>query len=114
MQDSIIFKDIINRKIPAEIIYQDTIVTAFKDIKPKAPVHILIVPNLFIESLNDIDKKNKDILTHMFYIAIKIAKKKNIHQKGYRIVINCNTYGGQEINYLHMHLLGGKILGISY
>ncbi|AEO08704.1 purine nucleoside phosphoramidase [Buchnera aphidicola str. Ak (Acyrthosiphon kondoi)] len=111
MQDDSIFKKIITKKIPAHIVYQDEKVTAFKDIKPKAPVHILIIPNVFIASLNDINKKNKSILSHMFYVATDIAKRKKISQEGYRIIINCNKNGGQEINYLHMHLLGGKKLG---
>ncbi|AHG60031.1 histidine triad nucleotide-binding protein [Buchnera aphidicola] len=110
MKDESIFKKIINKELTASIIYQDKIVTAFKDIKPKAPIHILIIPNIFISSSNDIDEKNKDILAHMFYIAVQIAKKKKISEKGYRIIINCNKDGGQEINYLHMHLLGGKKL----
>ncbi|QCI17751.1 histidine triad nucleotide-binding protein [Buchnera aphidicola (Acyrthosiphon lactucae)] len=110
MQNNLIFENIIKKKIPAQIIYQDEKVTAFKDINPKAPVHILIVPNFFIASSNDINKKNKSILGHMFYIAVDIAKQKKISKEGYRIIINCNKNGGQEINYLHMHLLGGKKL----
>lgn len=108
MQNSSIFKDIINKKIPASIVYQDEQVTAFKDIHPKAPVHILIIPNIFIASSNDINEKNKNVLAHMFFIAVNIAKDKKISQEGYKIIINCNKNGGQEINYLHMHLLGGK------
>lgn len=107
MQDGLIFKKIINKKIPAHIVYQDHKVTAFKDIQPKAPVHILIVPNIFIATANEINKNNKYILAHMFYIAVKIAKKEKISKEGYKIMINCNKNGGQEINYLHMHLLGG-------
>ncbi|ADP66749.1 purine nucleoside phosphoramidase (YcfF) [Buchnera aphidicola str. TLW03 (Acyrthosiphon pisum)] len=76
MQDNSIFKNIIQRKIPANIVYQDKKITAFEDIKPKAPVHILIIPNFFISSSNDINKKNKWIMSHMFYIAVKIAKQK--------------------------------------
>ncbi|QIQ41942.1 MAG: histidine triad nucleotide-binding protein [Buchnera aphidicola (Microlophium carnosum)] len=110
MQDNLIFRKIIDKKIPANIIYQDEKVTAFKDIKPKAPVHILIVPNFFIASSNDINKQNKSIIAHMFYVAVDIAKRKKISQKGYRIIVNCNENGGQEIHYLHMHLLGGKKL----
>ena len=110
MQDHKIFQKIINKTISANIVYQDEIVTAFEDKKPKAPIHILIIPNFFIASSNDINKDNKNIIAHMFYIAVKISKKKKISQEGYRIIINCNKNGGQEINYLHMHLLGGKKL----
>ncbi|QNS02035.1 MAG: HIT domain-containing protein [Buchnera aphidicola (Pentalonia nigronervosa)] len=114
MQNHTIFQDIINKKIPADIVYQDRIITAFKDIKPKAPIHILIVPNIFIKSLNKIDKSNKHVLEHMIYTAIKIAKSAKISQDGYKIIINCNKNGGQEINYLHMHLLGGEKLIALY
>jgi len=111
MQDNSIFKKIIQKKVSANIIYQDENITAFEDIKPKAPVHILIVPNSFIASSNDINNENKHIIANMFYIAVNIAKQKKISEAGYRIIINCNKNGGQEINYLHMHLLGGKKLG---
>ncbi|QCI19917.1 MAG: histidine triad nucleotide-binding protein [Buchnera aphidicola (Brevicoryne brassicae)] len=110
MSNDSIFKKIIEKKIPANIIYEDEIVTAFKDIKPKAPIHILVIPNILIASSNDINKKNKDILGHMFYVAVNIAKQKKINKEGYRIIVNCNKNAGQEINYLHMHLLGGKKL----
>ncbi|QCI21651.1 HIT domain-containing protein [Buchnera aphidicola (Hyadaphis tataricae)] len=110
MSNYFIFQDIIHKKTPSNIVYQDQYITAFEDIKPKAPIHILIVPNIFIASSNDINIENKNILADMFYVAINIAKNKNIHQTGYRIIVNCNKHGGQEIDYLHMHLLGGKKL----
>ncbi|CAL4321828.1 HIT domain-containing protein [Buchnera aphidicola] len=105
-----IFTKIIEKKVPANIIYQDEKITAFTDISPKAPVHILVIPNLFIKNLNYINKKNLDILSHMMYVSIKIAKKNKINKSGYRIIINCNKHGGQEIQYLHIHILGGKKL----
>lgn len=111
MENNSIFKKIIKKEIPSEIIYQDEIVTAFKDIKPQAPIHILIIPNILIQTLNEINKKNKNTLAHMLCISIKIAKQKKIDQEGYRIIINCNKNAGQEIHYLHMHLVGGKKLG---
>lgn len=111
MNQKNIFLKILKKEIKADIIYKDKIVTAFKDIKPKAPVHILIIPNTLIISVNDIDEKNKNILTHIFTTAIKIAKKIGIDKKGYRLILNCNKDGGQEIPYLHLHLLGGKYLG---
>ncbi|QJC32777.1 histidine triad nucleotide-binding protein [Enterobacteriaceae endosymbiont of Donacia semicuprea] len=103
-----IFQKILSRKIITNIIYQDNLVTAFNDIKPESPVHILIIPNNFIATLNDIKKNDELILGRMLFIASKIAKKKNIDKKGYRIVINCNEHGCQTIFYLHMHLLGGR------
>ncbi|CAL4321860.1 Purine nucleoside phosphoramidase [Buchnera aphidicola (Periphyllus testudinaceus)] len=105
-----IFQKIIKKKIPSEIVYQNKKITAFKDISPKAPIHILIVPNKFIKNLNYINKKNICILSEMLYTSIKIAKKKKIHKSGYRIIINCNKNGCQKIPYLHIHLIGGKKL----
>lgn len=110
MKKHTIFEKIINGKLPANILYKDNIVTVFKDIKPKSPVHFLVIPNTFIPSLNYINKNNKDIIGHMIYIASKTAKALNINKKGYRIVINCNNDAGQEIKYLHVHVLGGKKL----
>ncbi|ANZ22562.1 histidine triad nucleotide-binding protein [Buchnera aphidicola (Diuraphis noxia)] len=110
MLNNSIFKKIIDKKTKANIIYEDKLVTAFEDIKPKAPVHILIIPNTFIASLNDIKESNKDIIAHMLYVSVNIAKQQKISQEGYRIIINCNKNAGQEINYLHIHLLGGKKL----
>ena len=106
-----IFEKIVTGEIKSELVYQDKIVTAFKGIHPKAPTHILIIPNILIISANHINEKNKDILTHIFFTAITIAKKIGIHKEGYRLVLNCNKHGGQEIPYLHLHLLGGKYLG---
>ncbi|WP_348769339.1 histidine triad nucleotide-binding protein [Buchnera aphidicola] len=114
MNNHVIFQKIIKKEIKANILYQDKIVTAFSDIHPKAPVHILIIPNTFIKTANEINKKNKNIIAHMFYVAIQIAKEKKISEDGYKIIINCNKNGGQEINYLHMHLLGGIKLETLY
>ncbi|AAO27049.1 Hypothetical HIT-like protein [Buchnera aphidicola str. Bp (Baizongia pistaciae)] len=105
-----IFQKIIKGIIPSKIIYQDKEITAFHDINPIAPIHILVVPNLLIKSLNEINENNKHILGNMLYISIKIAKKFKIDKNGYRLIINCNQHGRQEIQHLHLHLLGGKKL----
>ncbi|QCI19404.1 HIT domain-containing protein [Buchnera aphidicola] len=107
---SIIFKNIILRKCFAIIEYQDELITAFEDKNKLAPIHILIVPNNYIQSMAYVKSKNKLLLGHMLYVATKLAKKFNISKNGYRIIINCNKHGGQEIPYLHIHLLGGKKL----
>ncbi|XBC41595.1 MAG: histidine triad nucleotide-binding protein [Buchnera aphidicola (Kaburagia rhusicola rhusicola)] len=106
-----VFSQIIEKNVDSKIIYKDKNVTAFHDIKPLAPVHILVVSNELIKSTNDISEKNKDILGHMLYSAIILAKKFKINKTGYRMIINCNEHGGQEIFHLHLHLLGGKKLG---
>lgn len=106
-----LFIRIIQKKIKSNIIYQDDLVTAFYDLYPQAPIHILIVPNILIPTVNDVDSKHEIILGRLFTVASKIAFQKNIHNSGYRLIINCNKDAGQEIYHLHMHLLGGKFLG---
>ncbi|KIE64099.1 Bis(5'-nucleosyl)-tetraphosphatase asymmetrical [Candidatus Riesia pediculischaeffi PTSU] len=106
-----IFHKIICKEVSSKIVYQDHLVTAFEDIKPKCPIHILVVPNIYIVNLNDITENHERLLGHMVLICSKIAREKKIHDSGYRLVMNCNRNSGQEVSYLHMHLLGGKPLG---
>jgi histidine triad (HIT) family protein len=106
-----IFTKIINREIPSEIVYQDEQVTAFKDIQPQAPVHILIVPNREIPTVDDVQPEDEAVLGHLFVVARQIARDMGIAQNGYRLIINCREHGGQEVFHLHMHLLGGHKLG---
>ena len=108
---STIFSRIIAREAPADIVYQDERVTAFKDINPQAPVHILIVPNKEIASANDVTSDDEMMLGHMMVIARKIAEEQGIARSGYRLIVNCGEHGGQEIDHLHIHLLGGRPLG---
>ncbi len=104
-----IFTKIIKREIPADIIYETEKVLAFKDIDPKAPVHVLIIPKQEIEKITDIDgKKDAHLLGEMVDAANQIAKQMNIHENGFRLVINCGGNGGQAVYHLHMHLLGGR------
>ncbi len=103
-----IFCDIVDGKIPTDKVYEDERYMAFKDINPKAPVHILIIPKEHIEYLLDINDNNKHIIGDMAQIANKIAKQFNIDKSGYRILINNGPDSGQEVFHLHMHLLGGK------
>ncbi|AMA64673.1 HIT-like protein HinT [Candidatus Arsenophonus lipoptenae] len=111
MKTETIFSKIIRREIYSDIVYQDDLVTAFRDIKPKAPVHILIVPNILIASINHVKHEHKQILGHMITTAAKIAKHEGIANNGYRLIINCNQHAGQEIFHLHIHLVGGHNLG---
>ncbi|KGQ54325.1 HIT-like protein HI_0961 [Gallibacterium anatis] len=106
-----IFSKIIRKEIPADIVYQDELVTAFRDIAPQAPTHILIIPNKIIPTVNDVTAEDEQVLGHLFVIAAKIAKEHGIAEDGYRLVVNCNKHGGQEVFHLHMHLVGGKQLG---
>jgi histidine triad (HIT) family protein len=106
-----IFSKIIRREIPADIVYQDALVTAFRDIHPQAPTHILIVPNKLIPTINDVTVDDEPILGRLFTVAAKIAKEAGIDEEGYRLIVNCNTHGGQEVFHIHLHLLGGRSLG---
>jgi histidine triad (HIT) family protein len=106
-----IFSKIIAKEIPADIVYQDDRVTAFRDISPQAPTHILILPNKEIPTVNDIIEADEALLGHLFIVARQIAEQEGIAQDGYRLLINCGSHGGQEVFHLHMHLLGGRKLG---
>ena len=108
---STIFAKIIAEEAPAEIVYKDELVTAFKDIHPVAPVHILIVPNKAIATVNDVMPEDEAMLGHMFTVAKQIARQQGIAESGYRLIVNCRGDGGQEVYHLHMHLLGGRRLG---
>ncbi len=111
MNEPTIFARIIAREIPADIVYSDDWVTAFRDIDPLAPVHVLIVPNKAIATVNDIDDADAELIGRMLLVARDIAKQESIAASGYRLVINCNEDGGQEVFHLHMHLIGGRYLG---
>ena len=106
-----IFEDIRDHKEYASIVYQDNYITAFEDKYPSTPIHILIIPNKKMESLDDITIEDENYLGKIMITASKIAKMKNINESGYRVITNCNKDGGQEIPYLHFHLVGGVPLG---
>lgn len=105
-----IFCKIIKGEIPADKVFEDDDVIAFKDIAPAAPTHILIVPKLHIPTLNDVSKDQLPILSTMLSTASSLAKKFGIAEKGYRTIINCNRGAGQVVFHLHLHLLGGRPL----
>ena len=111
MAEETIFSKIIRREIPADILYQDELVTAFRDIEPKAPTHILIVPNHLIPTVNDVKASDEKALGRMMTVAAKLADEAGIAADGYRLIMNCNKHGGQEVFHIHMHLLGGEFLG---
>lgn len=106
-----LFAKIIRGEIPADIVYQDDRATAFRDIGPAAPTHILIVPNQAIPTLNDASPDDEALLGHLLLVAKSLASQEGIAEDGYRLIINCNAHGGQEVFHLHMHLLGGRPLG---
>lgn len=104
-----IFSKIISKEIPADIVFESDSVLAFKDIKPQAPVHILIIPKIEIPKVSDLNgKEHAQVLAEMFDAANKIAKDLGISEDGFRLVFNCGLNGGQDVYHLHMHLLGGR------
>jgi histidine triad (HIT) family protein len=106
-----IFEKIIAGEIPADIVHRDERVTAFRDIHPRAPTHILIVPNKLIATANDVADEDEALIGHLFTVARDIARREGIAESGYRLIINCNRDGGQEVYHLHLHLVGGAPLG---
>jgi histidine triad (HIT) family protein len=106
-----IFAQIISGERPADILYQDELVTAFRDINPQAPTHVLVVPNKVIETANDLSAEDEQIAGRMLLVAKQIAKEEGVAADGYRLIINCNRHGGQEVYHLHMHVIGGRPLG---
>ncbi len=107
---STIFTKIIQKEIPADIVYEDNDVLAFRDISPQAPHHILVIPKKEIATVNDIDDADAALVGKLFLTAKKIAKDLGFDEKGYRLVMNCNEDGGQTVNHIHMHILAGRQL----
>lgn len=111
MPEETIFSKIIRKEIPADIVFQDDRVTAFRDINPQAPTHILIVPNKLIPTVNDVSREDEATLGYLFIVAKTIAKREGIAESGYRLLVNCGDDGHQEVMHVHMHLVGGRRLG---
>ena len=111
MTDNTIFGKIIRREIPAEIVYEDDRLIAFRDIAPQAPVHVLFVPKVSIPTLNDVQSTQADVLGRLAMAAADYAKREGFAEDGYRLVINCNRNGGQTVFQLHLHLLAGAQMG---
>ena len=107
---STIFTKIINKEIPADILFEDENVLAFRDINPQAPIHFLVIPKKEISTLNDLEEIDKDIVGELFMVAKNLAKKEGIADSGYRTVFNCNEHGAQAVYHIHLHVLGGRQL----
>ena len=110
MPTDCIFCQIVAGKIPSEILYQDEQVSAFRDINPLAPTHLLIIPKRHISYLTHLTAEDLPLIAHMVGIANELAQREGIAESGYRLVINCGEQGGQLVPHLHMHLLGGRRL----
>ena len=110
MQEETVFTQIINKKIAAEILYEDDDVVAFKDINPQAPCHVLIVSRKVIPKLTAVSEEDAVLMGKMVMVAKKIAQENKLEENGFRLLMNEGKYGGQTIYHLHFHLLGGRRL----
>jgi histidine triad (HIT) family protein len=110
MSTKTLFQKIVDREIPAQIVYEDNQALAFRDIIPQAPVHILIIPKKPIPQIELATSEDEALLGHLLYVATQIAKKEGLND-GYRLVVNNGAQGGQTVFHLHIHLLGGRALG---
>ncbi len=107
---STIFKKIIDKEIKADIVYEDNEILAFKDINPKAPIHLLFLPKKEIKNINDMTVQDTELIGKIFLAIKKTATDLGVADEGYRVITNCNEYGGQEVYHLHFHMLAGKKL----
>lgn len=106
---STIFSKIIDKQIPADIVYEDDLCLAFRDINPQAPTHVLVIPKREIKSIDELTASDSTLIGHLFVIVRQIARELCLGE-GYRTVINCGQHGGQTVDHLHIHLLGGRPL----
>lgn len=109
MKSGCIFCGISNKEIKADILYEDDDILVFKDINPRAPVHLLFIPREHIETLNDLKHRQDDLMAKIFRKIPELAMKEGVSESGYRVVVNCNRNAGQDVFHIHFHLLGGRI-----
>jgi len=110
MSQETIFDKIINKEIPAEIVHEDELCLAFKDISPQAPTHVLLIPKERIATLCDLKDEHKELMGHLMIKSTEIAQKLGLHENGYRLVANCKDDGCQSVNHIHFHILGGRAM----
>jgi len=107
MQDCIFCK-IAKKEIQSDVVFEDDKVLAFRDLNPQAPVHILVIPKRHFDNLLTFESSDSDLLGHLCLSATQIARQEGIAEDGFRLVVNCNRQGGQTVNHVHVHLLGGR------
>ena len=107
MAEKTLFEKIIDREIPADIVYEDDLCLAFRDIHPQAPTHVLLIPKKAIPTLNDFEHPDRDLAGHLLTTVPRVAEQLGL-EGGYRVVVNCGPDGGQEVDHVHLHLLGGR------
>lgn len=110
MPEKTIFKRIIDGEIPADIVYDDELCLAFRDINPQAPTHILVIPKKEIASVNELTDVDQELVGHLYLVIVRLAETYNLASTGYRVVVNTGSHGGQTVDHLHFHLLGGRSL----
>ncbi len=103
-----LFLKIIAREIPADIVYENDDVLAFRDLNPQAPLHVLIIPKIHIRTINEMQPENAELIGKLFLAAQEIAAQQGVAEDGYRVVMNCNSAAGQTVFHIHLHLLGGR------
>ena len=109
-----LFSKIIQREIPADIVFEDERIIAFRDIHPQAPVHVLFVPKQFYATLNDVPDGEAELLGRLLLAASAYAKREGFAESGYRVLMNCNREGGQSVFHIHLHLLAGRALDAHF
>ncbi|MEG2712155.1 MAG: histidine triad nucleotide-binding protein [Clostridia bacterium] len=112
MEDCLFCK-IVKGDVPSKVVYETEDVLVFEDIHPVAPVHVLVIPKVHIQDMNYINEDNSRIVSKIYEAIAHVAKELNIDKEGYRVICNCGENGGQVVNHLHYHLLGGKHLGMK-
>jgi len=105
-----LFCKIVDREIPGDVVFEDDLLLAFRDINPQAPVHLLIIPKRHVATVNEVDSGDAELLGQLLLRARALAAEEGIDEAGYRLIINCNGEGGQTVYHLHLHLLGGRQL----
>jgi len=104
-----VFCRIVEHKVPAQIVHADDLTVAFQDLRPQAPLHVLVIPKKHISTLNDLAVDDNPLVGHMFQVAKTVAQQFNVHEKGYRTVFNVNAGAGQSVYHIHLHVLGGRM-----
>jgi histidine triad (HIT) family protein len=105
-----IFCKIANGDIPAEVVYEDDQVMAFRDLNPQAPLHVLVIPRKHISTINDITSEDAELLGRLYLAAREVAKEAGLAERGYRTVMNCNSEAGQSVYHIHLHVLAGRAM----
>lgn len=105
---SCIFCKIVEKSIPAKIVYEDDLVVAFEDINPQAPMHLLLIPRKHIPTVLDVVDDDRHLIGYMHKIAGELAKERGVAERGFRLIMNCNSESGQTVFHIHLHVLGGR------